>query len=270
MYLVSDQRSNRVIALPAIDSDALSQLLVPPTAIGGLLLPAGLCLDANRRLHIADSGNGRIVTFALDTATWTTFGAGALAHPLDVAVDRMNRIYTVDGERILRVDSADGSGAVVLPGLTAEQRPIAVTLDADDRLFMVDSKSGGLAFTEDGGNSWQSLALPLGAKSCIPVSVGQRREGGVLVVDLANRRVVAFEPDGTSSVVIDESDGLISPVCAREDGLGITVLDAGACWIRRFLPVGDRYIAADFVRGRRGDGTLRFDRPAGLSVGAMP
>ena len=67
MYLVSDQRSNRVIALPAIDSDALSQSLVPPPAIGGLSLPSGLCLDASRRLHIADTGNGRIVTLALDT-----------------------------------------------------------------------------------------------------------------------------------------------------------------------------------------------------------
>jgi len=268
MYLVSDQRSNIVIALPAIDSDALNQSLVPPTAIGSLLLPAGLCLDASRRLHIADSGNGRIVTFALDTVTWTTFSAGALASPLDVAVDALNRIYAVDGQRVLRFDDADGSGGMVLPGLTANQRPVAVIVDVSGRLFIVDATNRGLWFTDDDGVSWQSLPLPEGAKLNRPFSVAQRRHGGLLVTDLANRRIVAFEPDGTSSTIIDESDGLISPVTAREDGPGITVLDAGPGWIRRFLPVEDRYVAADFVRGRRPDGTFRFDRPAGLTIGA--
>lgn len=268
MYFASDQRLNRIIMLPALDADALQLPLVPPASFGALSRPAGICLDSNRNLHIADFDNGRIVTVALDTATWTAFGAGTLGHPLDVAIDAMSRIYAVDGLRVVRAEAADGSGAIVLSGLQDDQRPIAVTLDANDRLFVVDAKSRGLAFTEDDGDSWEALALPAGEKPSRPVSIGPRRDGGVLVVDLANRRVVAIEVDGTSSIVVDASDGLIAPVCAREDGPGITVLDAGAGWIRRFLPVGDRHVAADFVRGRRADGTARFDRLVGLSVGA--
>jgi hypothetical protein len=267
MYLVSDQRSNRIVMFLTLDADALNQPLVPPAAFGALSLPAGLCLDANHRVHIADSANDRIVSFALDTATWTMFGAAVLTRPLDVAVDAGNRIYAVDSQHVLRVDDADGSGAVVLPGLTANQRPIAITVDVAGRLFIVDARSKELWFTDDDGVSWNSLPFPEGAKPSKPVSVSPRGNGGVLVTDLANRRVLAFEPDGTGSTIIEESDGLISPVSAREDGPGITILDAGAGWIRRFLPVGDRYIAADFVRGRRPDGTWRFDRLAGLAIG---
>ena len=268
MYFVSDQRANRVIALPAIDSDALSQSLVPPPTIGGLSLPAGLFLDTSRRLHIADTGNGRIVTFALDTATWTTFDAGTLGSPLDVTVDAMNRIYAVDGQSVLRVDGVDGSGRIVMPGLTANQSPVAVMVDAAGRLFIVDATNRGLWFTDDDGASWQSLPLPEAAKLNRPLSVAQRSDGGVLVADLGNRRIIAFEADGTGSTIIDESDGLFLPLSAREDGPGITVLDVGLGWIRRFLPVGDRYVGAEFVRGRRPDGTFRFDRPASLTIGA--
>jgi hypothetical protein len=270
MYLVSDQRSNRIVALLTLDADALIQPLVPPAAFVTLSLPTGLCLDANHRLHIADSANSRIVTFAFDTAIWTTFGAGVLTHPLDVAVDAGNRIYAVDGQRVLRVDDAGGSGAVVLSGLTASQRPIAITVDVAGRLFIVDAKSQGLWLTDDDGASWNQLLLPAGDKPSTPVSVAPQRNGGVLVADLANCRIVAFDPNGIGSTIIEESDGLIYPVSAKEDGPGITVLDAGAGWIRRFLPVGDRYVAADFVRGRRPDGTWRFDRLAGLAIGVIP
>ncbi len=141
-------------------------------------------------------------------------------------------------------------------------------MDVAGRLFIIDSKTQGLLFSDDDGASWQSLPFPQGEKPTSPSSVEQRRNGGVLVADLANHRIVAFEPDGTSSTIINESDGLFLPVSASEDDPGVTVIDAGPGWIRRFLPVGERYVAADFVRGRRPDGTFRFDRLTGLAIGS--
>jgi serine/threonine protein kinase, bacterial len=188
MYFISDQASNPVVALPAIDADALNQPLAPPASIGRLSLPLGLFFDGSRRLHIADSANGRIVTWALETGAWSTFGAGALRRPLDVVVDAKNRIYVVDGQRILRVDAEDGSGAVVLSGLTANQRPIAIAVDITGRIFIIDSRTRGLWFTDDEGGSWQPLGFPEGEVPSKPVSVAARHDGGVLVTDLGNRR----------------------------------------------------------------------------------
>jgi len=268
MYVISDQRRHRVVGFPALDADVLGQSLLPPAALGHLSFPAGLCLDASRRLHIADAANHRIVTFALDTATWTTFGAGQLTTPRDVAVDPDGRIYAVDSRQILRVDAEDGSGAVAMPGLVDQQRPIAIAVDCAGRVFIVDATSEGLWFTADDGGTWTPLALPDADNPSRPVSISARQAGGVLVCDLANRRIVAVDADGTATIVIDEDDGLFLPMFAQEDGPGITVLDAGPEWVRRFLPVGTRYVAADFIRGPRPDGTLRFGKPSGLAIGA--
>jgi sugar lactone lactonase YvrE len=268
MYVISDQRRNRVVGFPALDADALGQSLQPPTTIGNLSLPSGLCLDASRRLHIADAANDRIVTFAFDTATWTTFGAGLVTNPRHVAVDANGRIYAVDGARILRVDKEDGTGAVVMPGLVEHQRPIAIAVDAAGRVFIVDATTRGLWFTANDGGSWDPLPLPAGDQPNRPVSISSRRDGGVLVSDLANHRVIAVDAGGGATTLITEDDGLFLPICAQEDGPGVTVLDAGPEWLRRFLPVGTRYVAADFIRGARPDGTSRFGRPSGLAIGA--
>jgi DNA-binding beta-propeller fold protein YncE len=271
MYLLSDQRFGRIVALLALDADALPQPLVPPAALGPLALPAGTCLDALHRLHIADPGNGRIVSFAFDTGAWTSFGDGAFPQVSDVAVDAQNRIYLVDGQRVLRVDDVDGSGQVELSGPASGRRPVAITVDRDGRLVIVDAASRGLLVSEDDGASWAPLGFPEGPEGpeSRPVSVSPRRDGGVLVADLGGRRVVGFDGGGNASILIDSTDGLTSPIAAVEDEPGITVADAGPGWIRRYLPVDGRYVAADFVRGRRPDGTWRFDRVGGLTRGAL-
>jgi DNA-binding beta-propeller fold protein YncE len=245
----------------------LAQHLAPPPNIGILSSPAGLCLDSNGRLHIADWGNCRIVTFDFDTSTWTAFGTGILGHPLDVASDGDGRIYAADGEHVIRFDSHDGSNPVVLPLGTPDQRPVAISVDGE-HMFVADTRSRGLWYSHDQGGSWGSLVLPEGDQPIAPLSLSSRREGGVLVTDLANRRVIAIDSAGATTTIITEQDGLVAPIAAIQDGPGITVIDAGAAWLRRFLPVGSSYVAADFVRAQRADGSFRFERPSGLAIGA--
>lgn len=269
MYLLSDQRFSRIAALIALDADALPQPLVPPSAIGRLARPAGTCLDALRRLHIADSDNGRLVSFAFDTGAWTSSGAGAFPHVRDVAADAQSRLYLVDGRRVLRVDDVDGSGQVELSGPSPGRRPIAVTVEENGRLVVADAASRGLLVSDDEGASWVPIPLPDGPAASVPVSVSPRRGGGVLVADLGGRRVVGLDGAGNATLLIDSTDGLTFPTAAVEDGPGITVADAGPGWIRRYLPVEGRYVAADFVRGKRPGGTWRFDRVGGLTRGDL-
>lgn len=267
MYCIADQRRNRIAGLSALDPDGLVQPLVPPAEIGPMSAPSGLCLDG-ARLRIADSGHGRIVTVSLDTGGWSAFSTGVMVRPVDVASDARHRIYAVDGERLARADGEDGSGLVMMPGLAAGQRPVAITVDGE-RIVIADARERRIWASGDDGASWAPIALPDAGAPPALVSLAPAAGGGVLVTDLANRRVVAVDPDGATKTVITPEDGLIAPVAARADGPGITVLDAGALWVRRFLPVNGRYVAADFVRGRAAGGQSRFDRPAGLAVGAF-
>jgi hypothetical protein len=104
MYLLSDQRFGRAVALPALDADALPQPLVPPATTGGLVNPGAICLDWQGCLHIADAGNGRVVSLALATGTWTSFGAGTLGTVIGVAVDGGGRIHAANREKLFRAD----------------------------------------------------------------------------------------------------------------------------------------------------------------------
>jgi streptogramin lyase len=266
MYVISDQRADCLVALPALDPDALFHPLVAPAAFGPLSRPAGLCLGPGPAVHVADAGNQRVATVSLASGSWTGFGAGLLADPRDVAVDADGRLYVADSRQVVRADGPDGTGLVVLSAVQ-RQRPTSVAVDPGGRLYIVDAAARAVLVSVDDGRTWDLLAMPEAEAASRPLSVSARQHGGVLVADPGTRRVVAFDAAGTATTLVSADDGLFVPVVAVEDGPGITVLDAGPEWVRRFLPVGGGYVAADFVRGRRGDGTRRFARPAGLATG---
>ncbi len=265
MYLLSDQRFGRAVALGALDADALPQPLSPPSTIGPLANPAAICLDGLGRVHIADAGNGRVVSFALATGTWTSFGAGRLGAVTGVTADASGRIHAATGQKLVRADGVDGAGLVELP-LPAGARPVAVAIANGDRLAVVDAATRAVLLGDTTGSSWTAHPLPAGSK---PIAIAARASGGVLVADLSGRRIVALDLAGSATTLIEAADGLVAPIAAVDDPPGITVADAGAGWIRRFLPVDGRWVAADFVRGRRADGSWRFDRVGGLTLGAL-
>jgi hypothetical protein len=268
MYLLSDQRFGRITAISALDPDALPIPLVPPTTIGGLGHPGACCLDAQSRVHVVDTDNARIASYDFGTNTWTAFGSGALTAPTGVGADAVGSIYIADAPRVLRVDDVSGAGMVQLAGIDPSRRPVAVTC-IGSRIAIVDGQTRGIATSDDAGATWVDHPLPPGPMLNHPVAITPRPDGGVLVTDLGNRRVVAFDAAGSATMVLSDTDGLVAPVAAVDDGPGITVADAGPGWIRRYLPVNGAWVAADFLRGRNPDGSYRFDKVAGLAIGAV-
>ena len=80
--------------------------------------PFGLAIDAQDRLYVADSDNGRIVRMdSIDGAGWTSLGRRGRGRnefdgPADVALDTLGRIYVADrgNHRIVRFDDMSGAG----------------------------------------------------------------------------------------------------------------------------------------------------------------
>jgi hypothetical protein len=269
VYLLSDRYGERIVALSALDADLPLQPLVPPAVVGGLSSPGGTGLDSGQRLHIADTGNSRVVSVSLDTLTWSVAAATTSGPPLAVALDEQDRLHVADGHTLVRVDDIDGSGHVELVSSSRNWRPIAVAVDPTGSLAIVEGVSGEVLLSDDEGSTWTGHPLPPGGAPPKPVSLSARAAHGFVLTDLANRRVLTLAPDGTMTSLFDSSAGLVAPIAACDDGPGITVVDVGVGWLRRYLPVDAAYVGADFVRGRALDGTVRFDHVGGLTIGAV-
>ncbi len=137
--------------------------------------PWGICLDRQGNVYVADWKNDRVQKFTADGAYLGQFcgtadGVGALNRPTSVAVDSDGDVYVADwGNHQVKIYEPDGKFITALVG-DAEQpspwaqdyinanpdvakarrrtnmevewrfnRPIAVKLDANDRLFVAEA-----------------------------------------------------------------------------------------------------------------------------------
>lgn len=218
---------------------------------------------------IADNGNGRVVTYDPATNDWSSFGAGTLAQPTGVAADLKHRILVADGRRLARADDAAGTGQVELVPPRPRFAPAGVAVQTAGRIAVADAAGGALLISDDpDGTSWSTVPLPSGPDPCRPWGVAPSPDGGILVTDVANARVLVVAPDSTVATVLEADDGLLVPVIAVSAGPGLVVADAGAGWVRSFLPVAGAYEPATLIRGRA-DGAYRFDRIGGLAAGDL-
>jgi DNA-binding beta-propeller fold protein YncE len=140
--------------------------------------PWGICLDRQGDVYVADWKNSRVQKFSPDGTYLATFagsdtGVGTIARPTGVAVDSEGDVYVTDWQRhLLQIFSADGLFITSLIGdaqqlspwaeeyiqaspdtLKARRRvnlepewrfhrPVAVNVDADDRVMVLESSRG--------------------------------------------------------------------------------------------------------------------------------
>jgi sugar lactone lactonase YvrE len=140
----------------------------PGGARGQFSAPAGLAVDREGNLYVADSGNHRIQKFDGDGHFLGTFGSaggneGQFNEPWGVAVDGEGNIYVADSwnHRIQKFDS--------------------------NFQFL---KAWGQAFVEVGKRQPEPLEL-FG-----PRSIAIDADGNVWVTDTGNKRVLKFDSDG--------------------------------------------------------------------------
>ena len=141
--------------------------------------PWGIALDARGDVYVADWGNSRVQSFSSDGQYITSYGDSSsdddpLYHPSDVAVDGDGDVYVADwGNKRVQIFEPDGDVIGAIHGDATEflgpvkaqideneeytkayrrtgdltqlgrfDRPIGVQVNAQDRLFVVDSRRG--------------------------------------------------------------------------------------------------------------------------------
>lgn len=160
---------------------------------GALRYPEGVACTASGRVVVADSGNARLVTYALKDGR---VGGGAVialpekAQPVRVELDRAGNVFVLDRKTrsILRVGEDGAVKPVQAKGAPAQILPVAFKLDAADRLHVLDGASRAVLVLDAEGNVGRKLDLP--------------REGGAVFTDVAlDAAGTIYAVDGVNAVV---------------------------------------------------------------------
>ena len=171
--IVSDSNNNRV------QKFTKSGEFIASYGVGQLDRPWGLALDADDNVYVADWGNNRVQKFSASGELLLTIGGdsgGELNHPADVAVDSEGDVYVSDwGNKRIQIYDSSGSVITALYGDAIEfskwaaevinsnpdaqkayrrvkdrtslglfERPVGLTVDAEDRIIITDSTRGRL------------------------------------------------------------------------------------------------------------------------------
>ncbi|MBQ10780.1 MAG: hypothetical protein CMJ45_04445 [Planctomyces sp.] len=142
---------------------------------GDMEMPWGICIDRHDNIYVADWGNNRVQKFSPTGELLVKFeasstGVGSLKGPSGVAVDSDGDVYVTDwGNHRVQIYATDGKYITTLTGDAQEpsqwtqtyidanpdvikarrrvdlepewrfRRPVAVNVDADDRIIVLES-----------------------------------------------------------------------------------------------------------------------------------
>lgn len=273
MLCVTDQRGASLTLVPDLDADGAITALRPPPSVGAMVKPCGLALDGSR-VVVCDTGRDRLLVWEAATHTWTSVTpsslTGGLRRPMSVAATPDGGAYVAEAQRVVRVadlTAADGGGAVDVDVAAAGRRRVLVVALTEDGALAVARADGTVGFSNDDGATWTEVVLP-GARITGLCAFA----GGVAAADLAGRAVWAVGAAGSPLRLLGEGDGLVLPsAVAPVPGTAEGLVVADIAWnrLRRYAFVGGAAVAAEYVNGRRADGSLRFDRLGGLASGVL-
>ncbi len=197
--------------------------------------PAGVALDPQGRLYIADTGNSRVRGVAangiiLTLAGNATAGFGGdgsasssaqLKNPAGVAVDAVGNIYIADtGNARIRKISVNGVISTIAgngtPGFSGDggpavaaqlNAPIGIAVDSAGNLFIADSGNNRIRKVEPGGmihtvagNGTSGFGGDGGPAASAPLkspaAVALDAAGNIYIADSGNNRVRQITTDG--------------------------------------------------------------------------
>jgi DNA-binding beta-propeller fold protein YncE len=269
--------------------------------------PMGVALDRNCNVYVANysATGGSIVKLGPDGSTLAKFGgsghgAGEFERLEGVAVDATGNMYAADAGNG-RIQKLSPSGQVSqawgspfkcrdLPGIKCQSLSsddsfhgtLAVGVDGNGKIFVVDGSHGVRAFVPDGplAAKWGTFlgSQPGGFKDAR--GIGFDVAGNVYVADANNNRIQKFTPDGAAVAHWGSKDGALrfdKPKGVTVDGEGnVYVADTDAARIVMLSASGD-YIqewgrcyqgGSPCQRSGIGEGQGEFAQPHQMVVNA--
>jgi sugar lactone lactonase YvrE len=196
--IIADTGNNRIVEVPVINgvlTNADQVTIISSTAtISGTALkaPAGVTIDGQGNLYIADTGNNRIVYLpyngSWNVANASIVGSGYTA-PLATAVDPSGNLYVADSGsgQIYKLPQPFGSGVQELVAV-GYNNPSAMATDASGSLFVVDQGANTvLRIPNISGALSPNAAIEVGFGVAAPYGVAVDTTGNLWVTDATNK-----------------------------------------------------------------------------------
>jgi uncharacterized protein (TIGR03437 family) len=243
-----------------------------PASRTALRAPAGIAVDGQGIVYVADSGNRRIVRIASGVLSTVALDGVILSLPMGLGADAFGGLYIADAQSNLVIHRS-GSGVVsFLAGVdvpfAGPVRELAVTptgtpFFADGtRVLRWASEAGSVLVAGGGPEDSRRLASPIG----IALDSG----GNLYIAEESARRVTRLSSEG-ELVTVAQAPLLSDPVAiAFHPFAGLRIADYQGNRILGINSAGELFVASgDGQAGNNGDGgpasLARWNRPRALA-----
>jgi hypothetical protein len=164
--------------------------------------PEGVACDDRGALVVADTGNGRLLTYTFKDGVLdggVQVKLAQLPYPVRLQIDSKGFVLALDrrARKIVRVDANGGFAGYVDPkGASAPVTPAAFKLDPADNVHVLDVVAGKVLVVAPDGKVTRELPLPKEARGITDVAADAG--GRIYVVDAVSATV--FVAEGSASV----------------------------------------------------------------------
>ena len=147
--VVTDTES-KTVTIFGNDGTVLNQFGSWGSADAQFMQPSGVAIDVQENIYISDTINQCVQVFDKTGAFLRRVKLGATcalaAVPDGIACDRKGRLFLCDRDRnVVSMLTADGRQVPVIKGQGALKYPVALAIDKDDRLAIIESHSSFLS-----------------------------------------------------------------------------------------------------------------------------
>jgi DNA-binding beta-propeller fold protein YncE len=247
----------------------------------GFLQPSDAAVGKDHHIYVLDGVNNQVKVFDDAGAFLFSFGSrgtarGQFESPLGLAIDSSGRVFVADtGNRRVQVFSADGKAQAEFPVTLKDAQhacdPTDLAVDEKrNRLYVVDNENhcvlvyalDTFSFLERWGKEGDGRQ-----EFRYPFFIAVAKDSAVLIVDVLNTRVQAWDPKGKAMSTIGEwgvdVGQLYRPkgVCVDKDNR-VFVSDSYLGAIQVFNRYGSFLSVAGDEKGK----IIKWETPVGLAI----
>jgi DNA-binding beta-propeller fold protein YncE len=182
------------------------------TAPGQLWGPSGIAVEPSGQFfYVADQGNNRVQRFKFENGQ-SQGSIGGLRAPSGVSFDMQGMLWICDtgNGRLLRVNVAAGQFIASFDRAAGIVRPVNVTCDREQSLYVTDAVSNEV--TRYNLTGQRSATLSQLRRLSAPRQVAIDSEGRIYVAEAEANRVQVFEANGDSLFLYTGPSGKQGPL----------------------------------------------------------